>query len=186
MPETDESLLYNTCYYLWVSTGVQDAAGNSLASVYGSSTTTNFMTEAESAGNLRVDNVVMNEDKRYATAGGDFEKGWEWIISLTVPTNEPNVKLKFSDFAGWASGAGIDANNIRYFSSQATNYNSAASPVSISGANTYPAQAMIFNSASDTVAGSPGIQIAVTVQVRVPSGTPGGAYSAQFQVTSLD
>jgi hypothetical protein len=171
--------IYDTTYWLVVTTGVKDLAGNSLAEEY----TASFDMGSAPVGELKVDNIAMNEAKRYATPGGGYDQGWEWYISLTIPTNEPNVWLKFSDFQGPADSIAA-AGNIRYYSEQSANAPTEDDAIEVTNANTYPEEVMVFNGGSDTQLFEDGWQVVVKVQVKVPSTALGGAYSAQFSVKS--
>ena len=170
------NLDYETDYYVVVDAGVQDFAGNALAGDWTSGT---FTTVAEGTGSLGVDDIAINEAKRCATAGGGYAQGWEWNISLTVPTNEPRIRLKFGNFGSIPANA-----NVRYFSAQDTEgYVNGDNAITVTG-NDYPTTYLIFDANSDTQAGYSGYQVVVTVQVKIPAGTAAGSYAGQFQVES--
>lgn len=176
------SLEYEEEYTLVVTNDVTDASGNAFAGLAANDFT--FTTAAESVGVLSVDGIYMNEAKRYATADDTYGNGWEWYIDLTVPTDEPTVKLKFSNFVGTAPGGIAAANNIRYFSEESTDVNAEGSAVTVTAEGNYPATVMTFDATSDLNAALDGWQVRVRVQVKIPAATAGGSYSAQFGVLS--
>jgi hypothetical protein len=112
-----------------------------------------------------------------ATADGTYENGWEYLFHITVPTNEPGIAMKFSD---WTSGANTMpvANNMRISSAQA----SATSTVTILAANTYTTPDLVM--VTDLNPAMAGIQVQVKVEVRVPNGTPNASYTTNYGVRS--
>jgi len=72
--------------------------------------------------------------------------------------------------------------NMRYYSEQVTSgTGSAGTPVLITAANTYPSDILISTDADPSRAG---IQTDIHVQVKIPTDTVGGAYSATYGVRS--
>ncbi len=173
----------STTYYVTISTDVTDLAGNPFDGwIKGNYS---FTTAETPTGELNIDNVRINPLRTYALATDDYDDGWEWWISLTIPTDEPLVQLKFSDFFG-PSDQIAAADNIRYFSERSTDVNSTTTAITVEGANDYGEDSMTFDVDSDTQLGMDGWQIVVTVQVKVPTTADGGAYSAQFSVQSSE
>lgn len=113
-----------------------------------------------------------------ATADNTYENGWEYIFHITVPTDEPNVAMKFSD---WMSDSGTMpvGGNMRISSQQADN---GGATVTVVAANTYTTPNLHMT--SDLDAGTPGIQIEVVVEVKIPVGTPNDSYTTTYGVTS--
>ena len=70
-----------------------------------------------------------------------------------------------------------------YFEQIPAGLGSAAAPVAVSAANTYP-EYVTINPASDVSASTPGIQTYVHVMVKIPSTTASGSYSTSYQVRS--
>ncbi len=172
------SLANSTQYYLY-AVGVKDSAGNALTTDYSATTkaTHEFTTAAESNGTLAVTGI--SALSTFATANDTYASGWSWIFSVTVPTSETSLTMKFAD---WISGSNsiAAANNIRFYSVQSSNATS-SSPITITAANTY-SSAMTLN--ADLDANTVGRQIQITVEAKVPTGSAGGAYSTSYGVQS--
>lgn len=115
-----------------------------------------------------------------ATANGNFEDGWEYVFNITVPTDEPDVAMKF---ANWLKTGGSEtipaANNIRISSAQANN---GGATVLITGADTYSTPALHMT--GDLNPSLDGLQVKVTVETRIPSGTANGSYTTSYGVMS--
>ena len=116
----------------------------------------------------------------FAADTDDFADGWSWTFYITVPTDETEVAMKFADFTSGANTI-LAASNIRYYSAQSTEADTTGEAVTIAGANTYPGNITLD---SDLDASAAGRQIAVTVEMKVPAGSAGGSYSAQYGVSS--
>ena len=116
----------------------------------------------------------------FATADDTFTNGWSWTFYITVPTDETEFAMKFADFTSGANTI-LAASNIRYYSAQSTEADTTGEAVTIAGANTYPGNITLDG---DLDAGTAGRQIAVTVEMKVPVGSAGGSYSAQYGVSS--
>lgn len=173
-PDIDE-WDYGTEYYITISDSVTDSAGIAFAGW--AKGDYSFTTEAEPEVELNVDGVQIT--RSWATANNEWLDGWEWVIDLTVPEDEPLVELRFSDFTG--TGTTIAADNIRYFSEQTTIDGTEDNFIYITEAEAYPGTAMAVR--DDIDPDTAGNQIQVVVQVRVPEGSS-GSYSAQFQAKS--
>jgi len=169
------SLSYSTVYHVAVTTGVTDEAGNAL--VAGSDTS--FTTEAEPDAALAVTGIDAVDT--FATADNTFENGWSWTFHVTVPTSETNFAMKFADFVSGANSIPA-ASNIRFYSAQSSDAFDDTTPITIVAADTYSANMTL---ATDLDSGTAGRQIDVTVEVRVPVGTPGGSYSTSYGVQSI-
>jgi hypothetical protein len=115
-----------------------------------------------------------------ASADGTFENGWEYVFHITVPTDETDLSMKFSDWVKTGDAGEIipAANNIRISSAQADT----DSTVMISGADVYSSPVLNIN--EDLDAGEDGMQVEVRVEVRVPSGTENGSYTTNYGVLS--
>jgi len=116
--------------------------------------------------------------KMTGTADNTYENGWEWVIRVTLPTDQNSFALKFND---WVSGANTMAagGNMQYYSEQiADGTGSSASPIAITAANTYPSAVVISTDVDPTL---DGIQTDIHVQVKIPTTTPAGSYSTSFQ-----
>jgi hypothetical protein len=112
-----------------------------------------------------------------AIADGTFENGWKYTFNITVPTNETNLALKFSD---WIKTVGVGtipvANKMRFSSLQADNGNA---PIMITAANTYPNPDLHI---TGDLSAAPGLQVQVIVETAVSIGTPDGSYTSTYGV----
>jgi len=116
-----------------------------------------------------------------ATADGTFGSGWKYVFHITVPTNETHLSMKFADWINTTSSSTIaTAGNMRISSAQADN---AGATVLIAAPNTYPAPALHMTGDLSTT--TPGMQVAVTVEVAVPSTTANGSYATTYGVQTL-
>jgi len=118
--------------------------------------------------------------KMTGTADNSYANGWEWIIRVTLPTDQNSFALKFND---WVSGANTMAagENMQYYSEQiASGVGSSANPIEITAANTYPSEVVISTDVDPTL---DGIQTDIHVQVKIPATTPAGSYSTSFQAS---
>ncbi len=113
------------------------------------------------------------------TADGVFADGWSYIFNITVPTTEPNLSMKFSDWLGANSATLPAAGDMQISSAQAVS----AAPILISAANTYstPALDMIGSISTST----PGLHVQVLVQVKIPLNTVNGSYTTSYGVQTL-
>lgn len=110
-------------------------------------------------------------------ANNTFENGFKYIFNLTIPNDELNLYMKFSDWTNTSGQGSIPvAGNTRISSAQA----SSTMPIIISGANMYSTTSLgILGDLDATLAGK---QIKVLVETRIPVGTPNGTYSASYGV----
>ncbi len=130
----------------------------------------------EGEGELAVDSIEVVDNT--ATANGTFASGWEYVFHITVPTDETDLAMKFSNWAKTGGGGTIPAaNNIRISSSQADN---GGATVLITAENVYSTPDL--HMVTDLDSGTDGIQVEVTVEVAVPVGTPSGAYTTSYGV----
>lgn len=115
-----------------------------------------------------------------ATDNGSFSDGWEYVFHVTVPTNEPNVAMKFSDWVQ-TSGNGIIpvANNMRISSLQADN---GGATILLTNDNVYSTPDL--NMVQDLDLGTDGLQVEITVEVAIPNGTQSGSYTTAYGVQS--
>ncbi|MFZ2303972.1 MAG: immunoglobulin-like domain-containing protein [Minisyncoccia bacterium] len=117
----------------------------------------------------------------YATADDTFNNGFKWVFHVTVPTTETQFSMKFSDFVSGANSIPA-ANNIRFYSAQSSDASASTSAMMITAFNTYSSPITLATDLDSSVAGR---QIDVTVEMKVPTGTAGGSYSASYGVQSL-
>ncbi len=116
-----------------------------------------------------------------ATANGTFADGWKYTFHITVPDNETNLAMKFADWFNASGPSSIAAGgNMRISSAEADN---AGATVLITAANTYSLPALHMT--GDLDLGMPGLQIAVLVEVAVPTNTVNGSYTTSYGVQTL-
>ncbi len=113
-----------------------------------------------------------------AVANGTFEDGWVYVFHITVPTDEQDLSMKFSDWTNGSSTIPV-ANNMRISSEQAD----ATSTVLLTAADTYSTPPLHITEDIDPA--TPGWQVEVKVEVAVPTGTPNGSYTTNYGVRSL-
>jgi len=155
----------------------QDAAGNTM----NASAHTFFITKTAVATGVSVDAVSMT--KSIGAADDTYANGWEWRFLVTLPDAENGMALKFAD---WTSGANtlLAGGNMEYYSEQiGSGLGSAANPVAITAANTYPGYIYI-NPSADVAPGIPGVQTYVRVKMKIPATTVGGSYGSSYQAAS--
>ncbi|MHB8710566.1 MAG: IPT/TIG domain-containing protein [Minisyncoccota bacterium] len=115
-----------------------------------------------------------------ATADGTYANGWSYLFNITVPTNEPNLSMKFANWFNSVASSTIPvAGNMKISSAQAAS----TAPVVITAANAYSSPAL--DMIGDTSTGTPGMQVQVLVQVAVPIGTVNGSYTTMYGVQTL-
>jgi len=164
-----------------VTYNVSDTAGNPATEV-----TRTVVVEAafDDTASLAVTaiNTVANENGSvgYATDNDEFDDGWRWIFKVTVPTSETEFSMKFADFMSGGDTI-LAADNIRLYSAQASASSASITAETITAANTYSTAITLD---SDIDASTAGRQIEVTVEMKVPVGSAGGSYSAQYGVKS--
>lgn len=114
-----------------------------------------------------------------AVADGTFENGFKWVLTFTVPDNETNLQMRFTDFTS-GSNTIAAANNIRIYSPQSSNATSSASALTSTN-NEYGT--VMTLTGDNNATSTPGRQVQVTVEVRVPFGTPPATgYTTTFGV----
>ncbi|MGD0977150.1 MAG: InlB B-repeat-containing protein [Minisyncoccia bacterium] len=117
----------------------------------------------------------------YATADNTFADGWKWVFNVTVPTCQTLLQMRFGDWVGTA-GTIPAATNIQFYSNQSTNAADEAHAIIISAANTY--SGLMILSGADLDGSTPGTQIQITVEARVPIDSAGGSYSTSYGIQS--
>ncbi|PIR45844.1 MAG: hypothetical protein COV08_02880, partial [Candidatus Vogelbacteria bacterium CG10_big_fil_rev_8_21_14_0_10_49_38] len=158
-----------------VTYDVEDAAGNLATQV-----TRTVVVEAAFDDTAELAVTGIDAVKTFATDTDAFADGWSWVFHITVPTDETEFAMKFADFVSGGDTIAA-ADNIRYYSAQSSNSHDTSTATTITAANTYSATIMLD---TDLESGTPGRQIEVTAEMKVPTGSAGGSYSAQYGVKS--
>ncbi|TSC84573.1 MAG: Hyalin [Parcubacteria group bacterium Gr01-1014_17] len=130
--------------------------------------------------------TTISAEKTYAQADGDFAHGWKWVFSVTVPSNEPVLQMKFGNWTS-ASGTIPVAGNVRFYSAQSSNAASVGSAISVATADTYGSVINLLpstNSAFDLSTSTAGRQIQITVEARIPMGSVGGSYTTNYGIST--
>ncbi len=112
--------------------------------------------------------------------GNTFDTGWKWVMHLTVPDNEDAFRIAFSDWMMNASTTFPANGNIRLSSPQSSNASTTASGI-ISTGNGYSGWLYLTG---DAAPGTPGRQVDLTIEVKIPLGTPPGSYTTNFNAQS--
>jgi hypothetical protein len=129
-------------------------------------------------GTLEVTSIDMVDSN--AIANNTYEDGWKYVFNITVPSNETDVSLKFADWTRTGGSGTIPAGSNMRISSPQANNNGAT--VNITGANTYSTPVLTMT--GDLDPNKDGKQVKVTVEVKIPTGTPNGAYTTSYGVQS--
>lgn len=111
-----------------------------------------------------------------------YGNGFKWVLHLTVPDTQTSFALKFNDFSSASTTTNIPvAGDLRYFSAQSSNATNESSAITETN-NDYGGA---LNLTGDTSTSTAGRQVDVTVELKVPTGTQSGVYSALFGARSL-
>lgn len=131
------------------------------------------------AGTLDVTSITTV--KSTSIADGTFENGWKYIFHVTIPTNEANLAMKFSDWTNTSGSGNMPvANNIRISSAQANNN---GAKVMITEASLYSVPA--FHMMTDLDTTKDGIQVQVMVETATPVSSVNGNYTTTYGVRSF-
>jgi hypothetical protein len=157
-----------------------DVAANTGTSATTTSPTSSFVT-LSTASSTPLAVTGIDAISTTATADNSYADGWKWVMHLTVPDNEDAFHIKFSDWA-MSSTTSFPANgNIRVFSAQSSNANSEGTAITSTG-NNY-GDWLYLN--GDAATSTPGRQINLTIEVKVPVGTANGSYTTTFTAQSF-
>ena len=119
--------------------------------------------------------------KTTGTADNTFQNGWKWVFDVSVPLSETNLSMRFNNWMATNTSYTMpSANNMRFYSAQSSNAQTQNTAIYITSPNTY-SQPMMLNG---TVGGAPvGMRrVHITVETKIPNGTPGGNYSTSFGI----
>ena len=133
-------------------------------------------------GNLTVTKITAS--KTYATADNTYSNGWSWIFDVTVPTNETDLNMKFTNWASGSNSIPIAA-NARFYSAQSLNASNENSAITLNSAETY-SSVMNIDPTDDLDAVTGGIQIQITVDFKIPVDSVDGSYSTTYGVQTID
>jgi len=114
--------------------------------------------------------------KTYAVDDDTYTNGWSWIFSITVPTAETSLQMKFADWTSVLPSSIAVASNIQYSSDQALN-----GPITITEAGVFGG---VLELTADLDATKAGRQIEVLVEAKVPAGSDGGSYTTSYGIFS--
>lgn len=173
----------DTLYHFVVSSGNEMGTTTSADNFFTTaSTSASTSTTATSTATTTLAVTGIDTISSVAIADGTFTSGWKWVLHFTVPDMEDAFRMKFGDFFTAGSSTTIPiANNLRSFSSQSSNaidQNTAIMEID----NNYSTW-MYFT--GDTSTTTPGRQVDVTIEMRVPTGTGKGTYTTVFGAQSV-
>jgi hypothetical protein len=138
-----------------------------------------FVTESTASSTpLAIDSISTNQSS--GVADNTYADGWSWTIHFTVPDNENAFRIRFSDW-GNASSSFPTANDVEVYSPQSSNASTSASAITETG-NGYSGWIYLTG---DTAPLTPGRQIDLVVNVKIPFGTPAGSYSSNFTASTF-
>lgn len=161
-----------------IATSTGNGSGNGTTTDNGSgnaTTTDNGSGNATSTGNGVLAVTSVDQTDGEAVADGTFQNGWVWTFNVTVPSDEDSLKVKFGD---WTSGTSTipTAGNVRVSSAQA----SSTGAITLTGTDYSQAMAITGDLSTST----PGFQIQIKVEAKVPAGTANGSYAASYGLKS--
>lgn len=133
---------------------------------------------------LRVTNVTAV--KPYAQASNTFESGWKWVFDVTLPINESKIQMKFGDLTNGTNTIPA-VGNIRFSSDQAEMATDGYKKFNLIQNNDYSEvmNIRVTSDISDLSTSTPGRQIQILVEAKVPTGTIGSSYSMSYDIQSL-
>jgi hypothetical protein len=132
--------------------------------------------------------ITINSITTIQTSGvadGTFENGWKWIFDVTIPNrNETSLSMKFDNWLRVGSGGNTIpvANNLRFYSAQSSSSPNAGSATYITSANNYSSSIFLNGDDPRFTPSATSRRIQITVEFRIPSGTPIGGYSNTFGI----
>jgi hypothetical protein len=201
---------FSTTYYFAVSGAVTDQASpvaNALSPVLDSSTQADYsFTTEDDPTVLGITGVTLT--KSSATADDSFDDGWQWVMNVTVPTDQDQLGVNFDD---WMNTDLVDtipvvnddnSSNVEFYSPQSSDAPDVASAVavtaSLSSLNSQKLnqtrQGGIIDpqsptESSMTISGdldpkTPGNQIKLYVNVKIPQDAVPGSYFTQYDLSS--
>jgi hypothetical protein len=157
-----EATLYHYAVMSSDAVGTSTSADNEFVSQSTASTTP-----------LAIDGSETNQSS--GVADNTYTDGWQWTVHFTVPDNENAFRIRFSDW-GNASNSFPTANDVQIYSPESSNASTSASAITETD-NGYSGWIYLNG---DTAPLTPGDQIDLIVQVKIPFGTPAGSYSSNF------
>jgi len=120
---------------------------------------------------ITIDSLVMS--KTAAKANNNYENGWEWRYEITVwDMQETDLKMKFSQWSG--PGALSAGGNMRFSADNGATWNE------IIGNDAYPASGTNIGGIDRSV--NTGRQVALIVQMKVPTNTRAGQYGSNYGI----
>lgn len=117
-----------------------------------------------------------------AVANGSYDDGWKWVFNLHLPASEASsstLSFKFNDWINGATSIPV-ANNVRLYSTSASNASTSDSAIVISSADTYSEPLVLIDEAGDLS----GRNVQVVMETRIPTGSTGGSYSTSYGILS--
>jgi hypothetical protein len=131
---------------------------------------------ADTASAITFDGVT--PDRSAGIADGVFADGWKWEFHFTVPSSETLFKMQFDDST--SSSNYIPAGgNIRFYSPQSSDASTTDSAILITASSTLAGPMTLVG---DENGDTPDRQIDIVVEVKIPTGTPGGNYSTSYSI----
>lgn len=134
---------------------------------------------SQGQGQIIINNITAV--KTTGVADGTFPSGWQWVFDISVPSHETNLAMRFNNWIMHNSGHVMPvANNMRFYSSQSSNAQNQGSAIYITAAGVYSQSMFLTGSLSNAPSGMRRVQI--TVETRIPTGTPTGTYTTDFGI----
>jgi hypothetical protein len=117
--------------------------------------------------------------KTSALSDNTYADGWSYIFNITVPTNETNLSMSFSNWLAADANMIPVAGNMQISSAQAL---ASTTPVTLTAANVFSSPLNMIGDLSTT---TPGLQVQVLVQVKIPVGSANDSYTTNYGVQTL-
>lgn len=175
----------NTLYNFAVSSGNEMGTSTSPNNTFVTASTSATSTATSTATTTPLAVTGVDVISSVATADNLFADGWKWVLHLTIPDTENAFRMKFSDFVNTVSTSTATipvATNIRIFSPQSSNAMDQGSAMAATASSVYGGW---MNLVGDTSTTTPGRQIDVTIEMRIPVGTAAGSYTTTFGAQSV-
>lgn len=117
--------------------------------------------------------------KTSAISDNTYADGWSYIFNITVPTNETNLSMSFANWLAADANTIPVAGNMQISSAQAL---ASTTPVTLTAANVFSSPLNMIGDLSTT---TPGLQVQVLVQVKIPAGSANDSYTTNYGVQTL-
>jgi hypothetical protein len=119
-----------------------------------------------------------------AVADDTYADGWSWIFNITVPDDQTNLQMEFTDWTNTSATSTSNAGNIipvagnMEISSPQAN---SVDPIIMTSSDTYSLPLLLMGNTASTTGEQ---QVQVIVQMKIPSNTADGSYTTTYGIQS--